>query len=239
MRLYHVNDFIGKKFNRLTIVKHAGRDKRNNEQVECLCDCGKTSIVGFHVVKNGVTKSCGCLRKEKCAKVMSETMKIHGLYHHPLYHVCTSLKQRCYNKKNKSYRDYGARGITVCDEWLIDFQSFYEFSISKGWEKGLQIDRINNNGNYDPLNCRFVTRKINCNNRKTIRATNTTGYIGVVLIKKNGTFKAHGQISGFPRLQKRGFKTAIEAALYRDDFFRKLGAVTMYNFPEHNVTKSI
>lgn len=89
----------------------------------------------------------------------------HGHCYHPLYNVWLNIKRRCLNPSHPVYHRYGGRGIKVCDKWLSDFGNFYAWAINK-WEKGLQIDRIDNNGNYDPNNCRFVTSKQNNSNRE-------------------------------------------------------------------------
>lgn len=94
-------------------------------------------------------------------------MTKHGLHKHPLNQVFRDMKQRCYNDKNEFYYRYGERGIKICDEWLLDFMNFYNWSMSNEYKKGLQIDRKNNDGNYEPENCRFVTSKINNNNKST------------------------------------------------------------------------
>lgn len=93
-------------------------------------------------------------------------MKIHGLYYHPLYSVWRGMKTRCYNKNAKEYKNWGARGIIVCNEWLNNPKAFIEWAISNGYKKGLQIDRPNNNGNYNPSNCRFTTNAENCRNKR-------------------------------------------------------------------------
>jgi hypothetical protein len=84
---------------------------------------------------------------------------------HPLYRLWATIKNRCYNSKNKDYKRYGGRGITVCEEWECDFMSFYSWATNNGWRKGLAIDRINNNKEYSPNNCRFVRNKINAQNK--------------------------------------------------------------------------
>lgn len=88
----------------------------------------------------------------------------HGLSKHPLYSVWAGIKRRCFNKRDKHYHDYGGRGITMCDQWMNDFKSFYDWAIDK-YQKGLFIDREDVNGNYEPSNCRFVTVKFS--NRNT------------------------------------------------------------------------
>ncbi|MGL5648334.1 MAG: hypothetical protein ACRDDY_10815 [Clostridium sp.] len=122
----------------------------------CECDCG--SGVVKEVREDGIEgRGCGCKRKEKVAK--------HNLSNHKLYKVYGHMKSRCYNKKDKLYYRYGGRGIKVCDVWLEDISVFYEWCLANGWEDGLQIDRINNDGNYEPNNVRFVTQTENVRNR--------------------------------------------------------------------------
>ena len=105
--------------------------------------------------------------------------KTHGLTCHKVYTVWCCLKSRCYNKNEKSYHDYGGRGIEVCKEWIKDFKSFYDWSMSNEWEEGLQIDRIDNDKGYEPSNCRFVSQLFNANNKREIQKNNTSGYRGV------------------------------------------------------------
>lgn len=97
---------------------------------------------------------------------MSEYRITHNLSKHKLYRVWHDMKDRCYRKNNSDYKDYGGRGITVCKEWLNDFQKFYDWAINK-WQKRLIFDRINVNGNYEPNNCRFVTPEISANNTRS------------------------------------------------------------------------
>ena len=92
--------------------------------------------------------------------------KTHGMSKNKFYQVWNGIKQRCYNENNKQYKNYGERGIKVCDEWINNFEAFYDWSINNGYKEGLQIDRIDVNGNYEPNNCRWVDRYINNNNRR-------------------------------------------------------------------------
>ena len=134
----------------------------------------------------------------------------HGLRHHKLYTVWYGMKQRCYNTNNSRHKDYGGRGIRVCIKWRYNIKAFYNWAISHGWEEGLQIDRKDNNGNYHPNNCRFVTCEKNTNNRR-IRRDNTTGYTGVYLNKEINKYLAQPTIDG--KLVYLGcFNTAEEAA---------------------------
>jgi len=99
------------------------------------CFCGNEFEAQTASIKNKKTKSCGCLKIK------------HNLYSHRLYRTWTNIKQRCFNSKHKAYKDYGARGITICNEWLNNFMSFYNWAIENGYQDNLTIDRINNNGN--------------------------------------------------------------------------------------------
>ena len=149
--------------------------------------CGTEFRTQINNVKNGNTKSCGCYHKRRA----SETHKTHGLIGTRLYRIWASIKDRTLNPKNKQYNDYGGRGITICDEWKNDFMSFYNWAMSNGYEenKGLSIDRIDNDGNYEPSNCRWTTQTMQCRNQR-ISKNNTSGYKGVSYNKRRGKYIA-------------------------------------------------
>lgn len=109
--------------------------------------------------KSGLTYN-DILEKQK------QCQEKHGLCHTRLYSIYTSMKSRCYYKRNKEYKNYGARGIVICEEWLNSFEAFYSWAMNNGYKDNLTIDRINVNGNYEPNNCRWVTMKIQNNNRR-------------------------------------------------------------------------
>lgn len=135
---------------------------------EMRCDCGTVFWVHVRCLhrRDGRSpqQSCGCLKAER----EMDHGGLSGLNggHHPLYYVWKDMIRRCYNEKHKAFKRYGGRGITVCPEWLSSFKAFYEWAEAK-WVKGLELDRINNDGNYTTDNCRFITRQKNTNNRST------------------------------------------------------------------------
>lgn len=150
-------DLTGQKFNRLLIIEFAGV-KNKVTYWKCRCDCGKEVIVAGWSVKSGGTKSCGCL-------VSEGNNKTHGGSNKAEYAIWLGMRNRCYTPSVKSYANYGGRGITVCPEWRDSFEQFYKDMGDRPTAKH-SIDRINNEGNYEPGNCRWVTHKEQCNNRR-------------------------------------------------------------------------
>lgn len=146
-----------------------------------LCDCGNEFITRHEYIKSGHTKSCGCLHKKRA----SETSIKHGHTRTRIYRIWCHMKERCYTSSCKSYCNYGDRGIIVCNSWKNDFKSFYDWAINSGYKENLTIDRINNDGNYEPSNCRWTDLSTQSSNTRVIRKTNTSGYRGVSKIKYN------------------------------------------------------
>ena len=157
----------GDRFGRLTVVSSYLRDcgtYRKSISI-CKCDCGNTTecFVNSLRRKNNPTTSCGCFQKERA----SQTKRIHGQSGTHLNGVWATMISRCHNKNVASYQDYGAHGISVCPTWRDSFAAFSEWATQAGYAKGLEIDRIDNTAGYSPENCRWVTRKINANNKSS------------------------------------------------------------------------
>lgn len=158
-------DLTGRRFGRLVAIRIVGKSKGGTAMWECQCDCGNTHITKSSSLLSGDTKSCGCLHREQ----LRERKTIHGLKHTRLYSVWNKMKQRCHNENDKSYKNYGGRGIKVCSEWRYDFQSFYDWALANGYQEGLTIDRKNNDGDYEPGNCRWATDAEQNLNKRTNR----------------------------------------------------------------------
>lgn len=146
----HILSLEGKRFGKLTVLSYA-YSKDGHTYWNCHCDCGNDVITIGTRLNKGNTKSCGCYN--------AESKTTHGLSNHPLYAVYSTMKQRCYNPNSKDYYLYGGKGIIICKEWLKEdncFLNFYNWAMDNGYEKGLEIDRIDSNKNYEPNNCRWV-----------------------------------------------------------------------------------
>lgn len=188
-------DLTGHTFGRLKVINldHKTHYKWGTILYwKCKCSCGNEKIIRGLDLKNGKTKSCGCILKEKreANKGSKEQPKKyligntkHGLHHTRIYKIWQGLKKRCYNKSYRAYEYYGGKGVIVCDEWLNDVKVFYNWAINNGYKENLSIDRINSDGNYSPENCRWADSHIQGINQK-IQRNNKSGYKGARFSEK-------------------------------------------------------
>ena len=167
-------DLTGQKFGRLTVVSHAGRDKHGNAKWNCVCDCGAERTVIGSSLRSGGSLSCGCWQRDLARSRAGQATK-HGMHSTPTYYSWTNMLTRCNNPNFRQYQNYGGRGIKVCERWL-EFANFLEDMGER--PEGTTLDRIDNDGNYEPGNCRWATQEEQLYNR-----TSTVTWQGKTLLE--------------------------------------------------------
>jgi len=157
-------NLIGKRFGKLTVVSFRSVDNNGHAYWLCRCDCGRFKVVRGAHLKDKHVRSCGCWNPRIT----------HGMSGTRIYNIWSKMLQRCYLKSDHAYSSYGGRGISVCREWR-KFESFYNWSMDHGYSESLSIDRKNNDGNYEPSNCRWATPKQQANNNRHNHLVNVDG----------------------------------------------------------------
>lgn len=183
-------DLTGRRFGRLTVLRLGEKRKKRHHWV-CQCVCGVLCSVGGELLRDGRTRSCGCLNKEVlCArKGPLNPAFTHGVSGHPLWSVWNGMHQRCSDKNHIAFKNYGGRGITVCREWSAP-KPFIRWAERTGWAPGLTLDRINNNRGYYPRNCRWASREE--------QAQNTRACYFVVYGGKRMSINKAARLAGIP-----------------------------------------
>lgn len=162
--LANQKNLIGQRYGKLTVAERAGVNKHNQSMWICVCDCGTiTKPILISDLRSKGRQSCGCTHKQKGHIT-------HGMKRTRLYNIWSSMKTRCNNPNSRKYKDYGGRGITICDEWMR-FEPFHDWAIASGYDPNAKfgectLDRIDVNGNYEPSNCRWADMKTQQNNKR-------------------------------------------------------------------------
>ncbi len=202
MPAHPVENKVGMRFGRLVVEKYVG-----NSQWLCLCDCGNRTTVYTSALNRGATQSCGCLHVERA----SEANATHGKSRTRLYRVWAGMKERCLNSNATNYSSYGGRGIGVCDEWRDSYEEFEKWAMASGYDPSAKfsecsLDRIDNDRDYCPDNCRWVTYAKQAQNRRKCQKPNLWRPVEMIddsgsVIKRYTSVKQAAADTGIPRQQ--------------------------------------
>lgn len=172
-------ELAGKKLGKLNVIKRVGNNESGNSQWLCICECGNEHITTGSRLNTKKVLSCGCIQREGAKKRATR----HNLSGHKLYHIRKEMIARTENPNNSRFENYGGRGISVCEEWLSNpngITIFYDWAIRNGYREGLSIDRIDNDGNYEPSNCRWADNSTQASNKTTNRFIEFKGEIKTI-----------------------------------------------------------
>jgi len=200
-------DRTGHRYGRLVVVERAENDKNGKAMWLCKCDCGKELVIPAVRLSAGKS-SCGCL-------VNNKELIYRRTHRNKLYNQWAGMIYRCTHKNAAHYERYGGRNISVCEEWATDYEAFANWSLENGYEKGLEIDRIDNNKGYSPSNCRWVSHMENSRNRN-VRCTSSTGVSGVFKRPDSGKWRATIGVN-YKRINLGTFDTFEEAVAARKE----------------------
>ncbi|MHC0037905.1 hypothetical protein [Pseudoneobacillus sp. C159] len=205
-------DLTNRKFGKLIVLNPNAK----NGFWDCVCDCGALTTVHYHNLLRGITQSCGCLSREILV-ARNKRNATHNMRNTRLYHIWDTMKARCYRSYSKDFKNYGARGISICEEWKSKFELFYEWAMENGYAEHLTIDRIDVNGNYEPSNCRWLTVKEQANNKRVNR------YITI-----KGETKTIAEWSDKSGISQKALRYRIESGWSEDDLLVPVGVQKIY-----------
>lgn len=193
---------IGRKFGRWTVIAEAGKHGKSKAFCySCRCECGTERIVNGSNLRSGLSVSCGCYNKDVVSKFGKS-----GVCRERLHGVWNNMKQRCTNENLPDYARYGGRGISVCDEWADSYEVFKKWALANGYCEGLTIDRIDNDGDYTPVNCRWVTNYVQARNKSSN-----------FLIEINGVTKCLSDWSKESGMSRETLRKRVKAGMKDDD----------------------